>query len=85
MLPGNSGTCWLEVLPSHRVSCVKVRGLLVGDRGPKPERVARLWRRQRQARAPKTGECDCRAGAILEEISCMLSEKLQGGYRQVER
>ena len=39
MLPGNSGTCWLEVLPSLRVSCPNARGLVVWDRGPK----ASVW------------------------------------------
>ena len=53
--------------------------------GSESERVARLWRRHRQARARKTGEDDSRADAILEEISRILSENLQGGYRQVER
>ena len=42
--------------------------------GSESERVARLWRRHRQARARKTGEDDCRADAILEEISRILSE-----------
>ena len=64
MLPANSGTCWLGVLPSLHVSCVNARGL----------RVARLWRGHRQARARKTGEDDCRADAILEEISRILSD-----------
>ena len=35
MLPGNSGTCWLGVLPSLHVPCVSAHGLLVGDRVPK--------------------------------------------------
>ena len=42
--------------------------------GSESERVARLWRRHRQARARKTGVDDCRADAILEEISRILSE-----------
>ena len=42
--------------------------------GSESERVARLWRRRRQARARKTGEDDCRADSILEEISRILSE-----------
>ena len=40
----------------------------------KSERVARLWRRHREAGARKTGEDDCRADVILEEISRILSE-----------
>ena len=42
--------------------------------GSESERVARLWRRHRQAGARKTGEDDCEAVAILEEISRILSE-----------
>ena len=36
--------------------------------------MARLWRGHRHARARKTGEDDCGADAILEEISRILSE-----------
>ena len=78
-------TCWLGVLPSLHVSCVSAHGLPGWGSGSESERVARLWRRHRQARARKTGENDCRADAILEEISHILSGKLQGGYRQMER
>ena len=42
--------------------------------GSERERVTRLWRRHRQAKARMTGEDDCRADAMLEEISCILSE-----------
>ena len=57
-------------LPSLHVICVNARGLLVGDRCPK----ASVWRRYWQARARQTGEDDCGADAILEEISRILSE-----------
>ena len=53
--------------------------------GSKSERVARLWRGHRQARAHKTGVDDCRADAIQEEISRIFLRKLRVGYRQVER
>ena len=36
--------------------------------------MARLRRRHRQARARKTGDDDCGADAILEDISRILSE-----------
>ena len=42
--------------------------------GSESERVARLWRGHRQARARKTREDDCGADAILEEISRILPE-----------
>ena len=42
--------------------------------GSESERVARLWRRHMQAGARKTCEDDCRADAILEGISRILSE-----------
>ena len=75
MLPGNSGTCWLDVLPSFRVSCANVHGLLDGVRGPK----ASVWPDcgvgiGRPKHARQVGVDDCRADAILEEISRILSE-----------
>ena len=43
--------------------------------GSESERLARLWRRHiGRARARKTGDDDCGADAILEEISRILSE-----------
>ena len=84
MLPGKSGTCWLKVLPSLRVSCANVRGLLDGDRGPKasvwPDCGVGIGRPE----AHKTGVDDCRADAIQEEIS-RIFRKLRVGYRQLER
>ena len=51
--------------------------------GSESDRVARLWRGHRQARARKTGVDDCRADAILDFSHPF--RKLQVGYRQVER
>ena len=60
----------LRELISLRVSCANVRGLLVGDRGPK----ASVWPDcgigiGRPEHARQTSDDDCRGDAILEEIS----------------
>ena len=82
MLPGNSGTSWLEVLPSLRASCANVRGLLVGDRGPK----ASVWPdcgvgvgRPEHARQVRMTVGLIRYGDFSHSF-----RKIQVGYRQVE-